>query len=310
MTALILDQGCFFYLCSGMKNTLLIVGLWFAFSGCEKKIDIKLKDESTKVVIEGSIENDQAPFVTLMRSFAYFSEITSSQLSQAFIHNAEVYISNGALTHKLKEYSVPLTPAITYYYYSTDSSSLSTAFMGELNHSYSLRVVSEGKEYAATTTIPKITKKIDSLWWKFPPGATDTSKVVVMVRVTDPPGFGDYIRYYTKINRQAVFLPPVASVFDDLFIDGTTYEVQLQPGIDRNSDSAENDFFFRGDTVTFKLSNIDRTTFDFWRTWEFSYSSIGNPFSTPTKIIGNISNNALGYFAGYASQYRTLIIPH
>jgi hypothetical protein len=292
-----------------MKYFLLLVGLCVMICSCEKKIDIKLKDESTKIVVEASIENGTAPYVTLMRSFGYFSEITPSLLAQAFIHNAEVFVSNGTQTHKLKEYAVPVSPAITLYYYSTDSTSLSTAFKGELNHSYSLRILSEGQEYTATTTIPKITKQIDSLWWKLPPGATDTNKVVVMVRATDPPGYGDYIRYYTKINSQPVYLPPVASVFDDLFIDGTSYEVQLQPGIDRNSDSAETDFFFKGDTVSFKLSNIDRTTFDFWRTWEFSYSSIGNPFSTPTRIIGNISNNALGYFAGYASQYRTLIIP-
>lgn len=293
-----------------MKYSFLLVGLCVIITSCEKKIDIRLNDESTKIVVEASIENGEAPFVTLMRSFGYFSDLTPSVLTQAFIHNAEVYISNGTQTHKLKEYAIPVSPAFSVYYYSTDSASLSTAIKGELDHSYSLRILSEGKEYTATTTIPKITKQVDSLWWKFPPGATDTSKVVVMVRVTDPPGFGDYIRYFTKINKQPIFLPPVSSVFDDLFIDGTTYEVQLQPGIDRNSDSAEYDFFFRGDTVTFKLSNIDHATFDFWRTWEFAYGSIGNPFSTPTKIIGNISNNALGYFAGYASQYRTLIIPH
>jgi hypothetical protein len=57
------------------------------------------------------------------------------------------------------------------------------------------------------------------------------------------------------------------------------------------------------------LSNIDKATYDFWRTMEYSYYSIGNPFSTTTKVINNISNGALGYFGGYASQYRTIIIP-
>ena len=82
-------------------------------------------------------------------------------------------------------------------------------------------------------------------------------------------------------------------------------------GINRNADrdSIEYNFFFRGDTVDFKLSNIDKATYDFWRTWESAYSSVGNPFSSPTKVLGNISNNALGYFGGYASQYRRLIIP-
>jgi hypothetical protein len=42
---------------------------------------------------------------------------------------------------------------------------------------------------------------------------------------------------------------------------------------------------------------------------EFSYQSVGNPFSTPVKVQSNINGDALGYFGGYASQYRTLIVP-
>jgi hypothetical protein len=87
------------------------------------------------------------------------------------------------------------------------------------------------------------------------------------------------------------------------------YELQVAPGVDRNLSDREENFFNRGDTITFKLSNIDKATYDFWRTMEFSYASVGNPFSTPTKVMSNISNGALGYFGGYASQYRTLIIP-
>ena len=58
-----------------------------------------------------------------------------------------------------------------------------------------------------------------------------------------------------------------------------------------------------------KLCNIDKGTYDFWRTYEFSFQSIGNPFSSPIRILGNISNDALGYFGGYGAQYRTVIIP-
>lgn len=293
-----------------MKFSVIGAGLvLLVLSGCEKKIEFKLDDQTPKLVVEATIENGQPPVVSLTRSVGYFSEITSQILVNNFVHNAEVYVSNGIKSHKLKEYSVPVGYGITLYYYSIDSSNLATAFQGELNTQYSLRIVSDGEEYKATTTIPRITKQIDSIWWKPAPPNSDTTKAVVMIKATDPPGYGDYIRYFTKTGSHQRFLPPVNSVFDDLFIDGTTYEIQIQPGIDRNSDSIEYNFFNRGDTVTFKISNIDKATYDFWRTWEFSYASIGNPFSTPTKILGNISNNALGYFGGYASQFRTLIIP-
>ena len=290
---------------------MIAVLLALLLAGCEKKIDFELNDHTPKLVVEGTIENGEPPMVILTRSLDYFSKISPEILAGSFVHGAEVFVSNGTRTHQLKEYAVPISPAVSLYYYSIDSSNLVTAFTGELKSQYSLRIVWEGREYNATTRIPDITRKIDSVWWKPSPGNPDTTEVIVMVKATDPPGYGDYIRYLTRINDEPEFLPPFNSVFDDLFIDGTTYELQVQPGIDRNRerDSTEGSFFHRGDTVDFKVSNIDKTTYDFWRTWEFSYSSVGNPFSTPTKILGNISNGALGYFGGYASQYRRLIIP-
>lgn len=131
-----------------------------------------------------------------------------------------------------------------------------------------------------------------------------------MARITDPPGYGNYIRYFTKTNQDA-FFPGQNSVFDDQIIDGKTYDIQVDKGVNRNEklDTGEYGFFKRGDTVTVKFCNIDKATYDFWRTWEFNYQSVGNPFSSPGKVLGNISNGALGSFCGYAAQYKTLIIP-
>lgn len=290
-----------------MKRFLIVL-TGIVLLGCEKKVDFTLHNSPDKLVVDASIENGQPPVVILTKSIGFFSEISPAVLSQSFVHGADVFISDGTLTQKLREYSRSLGNGIGFYFYTIDSTNLSSAFVGELNHSYSLRIVSEGKEYSATTTIPNINKKIDSVWWKQAPATKDTSKVIVMVRATDPPGYGDYIRYFTKTNGEP-FYPPVNSTFDDLFIDGTTYELQVEKGVNRNLNFDEN-FFRRGDTVTLKLSSIDKATYDFWRTIEFSYASVGDPFSTPTKILSNIKGNALGYFGGYASQYRTIIIPH
>lgn len=286
----------------------MLVPIVFAFLGCEKNIDFKLNDEEPKLVVEATIENGQPPVVLLSNSLNYFSQISPQLLANSLVHGAEVYVSNGTKTHKLKEYNQPLGAGYSLSYYSVDSSSLSTAFLGELNKKYSLRIVAGGKEYTAATSIPALNKRIDSIWYKAGPPQLDTTKVIVMARITDPPGFGDYVRYFTKRNGQP-FYPGINSAFDDLFVDGTTYQLQVQAGVDRNQTFKEDDTFFnKGDTVTFKLSSIDKPTFDFWQTMEYSYQSIGNPFATPTKVLSNISGNALGYFGGYASQYRTLVI--
>lgn len=277
---------------------------------CEKKVSFPLKETGPKLVVEATIENGQAPLVYLSSSVGFFSKIDAQTLSGTFVHQADIYISNGTLTHKLKEYSVPIPGGYSLYYYSSDPASPATLFNGELGTSYTMRIVSEGKEYRAATTIPDTTRRIDAYYWKPAPAGNAASKVAVMLRAYDRPGFGDYIRYYTKRNSEP-FYPGYNSVFDDQIIDGTSYEVQVERGIDRNTESASEgySFFERGDTVTLKLCNIDKATYDFWRTMEFNYVSVGNPFSTPTRVMSNISGGALGYFGGYGAKYRTIIIP-
>lgn len=278
-------------------------------SSCEKTVDFKLRSQEPKLVVEATIENGQAPLVYLSRSIDYFSSVSYDILANSSVSGAEVYVSDGTQTHKLKEFSIPTPAGGNIYYYTNDPANPGTAITGQLNTTYTLRIISSGNEYTATTKIPGITRQIDSLYWKPAPAGNPSDKVVVMIKATDPAGYGDYIRYFTRQNSEP-FYPGLNSVYDDQIIDGTTYELQVERGVPRTGSLPENySFFNRGDTVTLKLANIDKATYDFWRTMEFTYANVGNPFSSPTKVISNIQGGALGYFGGYAAQYRTIIIP-
>ncbi len=286
---------------------MLFIGL-LVFCSCEKDIDLNLKESAPVLTVDAQIENGQAPRVVLTKSFSYFQKIDAALLAGAYVRNAEVYLSNGSLTHRLKEYAVPLAPGFSAYYYSIDSANLATAFVGEFNKSYVLRIVSEGKEYTSGTEIPASVNFPDSLWFKKAPQNPDTMLRVLVMKATDPPGRGNYVRYFTKKNSEP-FLPG-ENVFDDQVIDGTTYEIQLPQGIDRNSIiNRDSTFYRKGDTVTLKFCAINRASYNFWNTWEFAYQSIGNPFAQPNKVLGNISNGALGAFIGYGAGYKTLIAP-
>ena len=113
------------------------------------------------------------------------------------------------------------------------------------------------EQYTSVSTIPPIGKTIDSIWWKPAPHTDDTSKAVLMGKFTDPKGYGNYVRYFTKVNAQS-YLPGAISVFDDQLTDGTTYDFQIDQGINRNDppDSEDYGFFKIGDTVTVKFANI------------------------------------------------------
>jgi len=287
------------------------IGVFFlllVFSGCEKDIHFDLDQAPPVMVVDASIENNKPPQVILTRSFSFFDQINPQILESSFIHDAEVYVSNGTFTHKLKEYAIPIIPGYTAYLYSIDSSQLATAFLGELNHNYSLRIVADGKEYLSQTTIPGLNEVPDSVYFKRAPFMEDTTLRVMYVRAHDPEGLGNYVRYFTKRNS-GPFLPGQNSVFSDEVIDGTTWDVLFPQGINRNDPpKADSNFYHKGDTVTLKFCNIDKATYTFWNTWEFAFQSIGNPFAQPNTVVGNISNNALGVFCGYAAWFGTQVV--
>lgn len=290
------------------KSRMLLVFL-LMLASCEKNVNFKLKDTQPLLVVDAQIENDKLPVVILTKTISYLDTISPQVLANSFVHNAEIDISNGTLTHRLKEYELPLVPGYSAWYYSIDSANLSTVFTGQFNTHYSLRILSEGKEYTSSVGIPSLAKIPDSIWTKPAPQNPDTNKRVLMVKVTDPPGLGNYFRYFTKVNNEP-FLPGFNSVFDDQVIDGTTYSLEYPRGVDRNDlPSNDSNFFKKGDTITLKFCNIQKPVYTFWSTWEFAAQSIGNPFAQPNKVIGNISNGALGAFCGYASWYRTIISP-
>jgi hypothetical protein len=292
-----------------MLPRLLFIVFAITLLGCERDIFFSLKETSPKLVVEASIENGQPPLVILSKSLPFFDTLRPSQLATSFVTDATVSITHNGTVYPLKGYRSFAGGQPLGYYYTVDSTQAALFLRGTTLQRYLLTIRWQGNTYLAETTIPALTRRIDSIFWRPAPPDNPPGKIALYVRATDAPGFGDYIRYYTRQNS-GPFLPGLNSVFDDQVIDGTSYEVQVERGIARDGQPEEGyNFFDRGDTVTLKLCNIDKATYDFWRTVEFNYASIGNPFSSPTKVLSNVSGNALGYFGGYAAQYRTVFIP-
>src|SRR5687768_9662163 len=101
-----------------MRTSLFIIFLSaILFSGCEKTVSFNLNDVEPELVVDASIEDGQPPVIILSNSFNYFSEISPEILLNSFVHGAEITISNGTTTQKLKEYSRDFLPGIKIYYY-------------------------------------------------------------------------------------------------------------------------------------------------------------------------------------------------
>src|SRR5688500_11748481 len=98
------------------------------FHSCEKPIDFVPNESTPELVVEATIEDGEYPTVLLSNSFSFFSEISLDMLVNSFVHGAEITISNGSKTHRLKEYEVPLSGTYKLSYYTVDSAQVATLF--------------------------------------------------------------------------------------------------------------------------------------------------------------------------------------
>lgn len=268
------------------------------FISCEKEIVVELPEYKEKVCVDAKIEQGQYPTVFLTKNAAYFGSYDLNALLTYAITDALVIISDGTTTDTLTH--------LLYGFYT------GTGLTGQVNRTYSLTIVAEGKTYTATTTILP-PQPLDSLWFEVQ--GTMDSLGYIWAHFNEPAGIGNAYRWFAqRMNKDPGFIPPFGSAFDDKFIDGQTFDFGYTRGHAQNS-SAEDDnniehgYFKSQDTVIIKFTTIDQASFDFWRTYETQAASEGNPFSSPGTIKSNIlpKGEALGIFCGYGVWLDTLI---
>ncbi len=84
--------------------------------------------------------------VRLSRSLNYFSRITRSNCSNLSCATATITVSNGARrTTSCVNTATDTTGGVALHFYTIDTASLQTAFVGEAGKSYTLRIEAEGK---------------------------------------------------------------------------------------------------------------------------------------------------------------------
>ncbi len=276
--------------------------LLLLLNSCEKEVQLDIGEGTGKLVVEGLIETGMPPTVLLSRSFGFLEPIDPGTMSENLISGARVTVSHGEETMVLKEWAKG--------FYSVDTSAAAPYFVGENGKFYDLRIEWEGQVYEARTKIPHpvILDSVYSTLPLFPPKDNPMARQIG-IRFKDPDTLGNFWRYYTRIN-QGPLLPPTNSVISDEYSNGTWVESSLVLGTDRSRSVGLDSLGFAhvGDTVTLKWATIDRNTYDFWHSFEFSLATLGSPFASPIQVKSNLSNGALGIWGGYGTVYRTILI--
>lgn len=300
------------------------IGFWCllllvtVLSSCEKEVNIDLSQKDKLLVIEGTIESGQQPYVYLTNSIGFFDKIDLNSVS--YISNAIVTVEdlNTGQAITLKEYSIDTTVGIntfSFRIYGPDvSDPIAFNFKGQVDHSYKLMISADGKTYESVTKIPT-GNGLDSLWTEKVP-SRDSFRILRGL-YNDPDSFGNSVKVQTLVNKvrktggPEFFQTAFNSVYNDDIINGARFPVTIDIGYDKTKDYSQEEFqtlgfLEKGDTVTVKWSAIDKKVFTFWQTLSFSQGSIGNPFASPTKIQSNIPG-ALGVWAGYNARLYTIV---
>jgi hypothetical protein len=266
------------------------------FSSCVEKIDVKLDETYTRLVVYGDISDHPGKYrVDLSRTADYFYNQPVPR-----VVNAMVSLSDGLETYQMKE-TVPGVSGI----YETDST-----FAGIAGRTYILNIglaqpIENSTNYTASTFLPPVTP-LDSIQMEYRPDWGKEGIYIINVFALEPPEKGNY--YMFKWFRNGVLMTDsIQEIFvsDDTYINGNYINGAGAAYID-NSHSWEE--IRPGDTIMLEMSGITKEYYDFIN--EVYLAGLNIPLFTgpPANIVGNISNGGVGFFAAYSSSYATTIV--
>jgi hypothetical protein len=278
------------------KRIFIILAVGIFAASCTEKINLKLDTTYTRLVVDGFIRSDSGVYiVNLTKTSDYFANAPSPREV-----NATLTLSDGSNTFPLTE-TVPGQSGV----YQTGSK-----FAGIRGKEYQLHItlaeaIAGTNEYTASCKLESVTK-LDSIQAELRTDLGKDGRWQVKVFAQDPPGSKNYylINLYRNNKLWSDTINKVA-VTDNQFYAGKYINGAVAFFIN-NSNKFET--LYPGDTIMVELSAITKEYYDFIN--QVKQAGFSIPFFTgpPANIVGNISNNGVGFFAAYSSSFAKTVV--
>jgi hypothetical protein len=250
------------------------------FSSCEKVVDLDLRDDTGKLVIEAAI-NDQTGVQTIRLSENIPFSNTNSYPP---VTGAVVNVSDNSGNN----YVFTESAAGVY---------TSNAIAGVSGQTYQLSVVTKDGTFKANSIMPSVVK-LDSLTSRKDIFESDEDNRIISVHYHDPAGDANQYRFVVHINNVLV---KRVLVNDDQFSDGRKVTFDLEFDDDDIKVAP-------GDKVTVEMQCIDKPVFTYWFSLASQQTSDGPGGSvSPSNPPTNITPKALGYFSAHTTETKTVI---
>lgn len=324
-----------------MRKLFVLSLLLIFFSGCIEDYDLYRDEIVPRLVVEGLITNKPGPYyIRLTESqTGNFIESDYSNIDNAVpVKDAQIIISDNInqidtlipVDVNLDEYTLD---RFGYYklLYDSFGNIVDTLFLkdpagfnynrgfyktqhlvGIPGRTYSLKVLSEGKEYQASAFMPTV-PNIDSVGFRRMFLEKDKAPIVTpLLYFSEPQGIKNHyliqlnddisIRTYSA-NTLWVF-----SILSDEFLQPYVNGLNISQG--ETPRSIEYPIFWEGDSFYIALSSLTQNAYEFYKILLQQFKNDGGAYQpSPGSPPTNMSNGALGYFRASSISEKRLKIP-
>lgn len=302
-----------------MKQTILFFISIFLLEGCVEDFDLKLQSAEPRLVVEGFITNQAGPYyVRLTKSTP--GGLTSTTNTSYFqtdkaesVEGATVIISDDFnQIDTLKPYQVDIYGGNYDESFYNQGFYRTTRLKGIPEHTYNLKIISEGKEYLSSAYMPPV-PEIDSISYvKEVSEVKGNEYYVPLLYFKEPQGIDNYY---------------LIQLIDDfsarIFASGQLWQFSILSdellgpyvnalNVSRGATPRGIDFlpiYMEGDSIYIALSSLTKEAYNYYKALLDQFDSDGGAYKpTPASPPTNISNGGLGLFrASAVSEKRTKI---
>lgn len=257
---------------------LLIV--FFAFSACEKVIEIDLSGSKEAIVIEATITNTKTPFIVkVSKTLPYFGTKTSNPVSGAKV---SVRIEKGKARYFAEKspgvYELANILAVAGFWYIVD-------------------VEYEGVTYSARSFMNEVVPIIEVGFSYFDGLGFLDNGYKVNTYIKDPANTKNFYRLKYFVNGEATDNRGEITLYSDQLFDGKDIGLAQRSVV-----------FQETDNLTIELQSIDEAAYDYFLTLENISGNEMQQSASPANPISNFNNGALGYFSAYTFDRKTVNI--
>jgi len=279
-----------------MKKLIPYTLILFAITACTERIDVKVNDTYTRLVVDGSVSTDTTVYtITLTKTADYFYNQPSPK-----VVDATVTLSDGDTTYALHE----TEPGISGKY------STGPGFFGRTGHDYTLHIslaepINKLSDYQASCELVHVAR-LDSIGVEFRQDLGRNGIWVIKCYAQEP---GNEVNYYMfNVYRNDTLLSDSinkVSVSDDKYINGSYINGVGVYYI--NNDDTRMRLHYR-DKVTLQMSGITKEYYNFIMQVQSAGFNIPFFHGPPANVQGNVSNGAVGFFAAYSNTFASTIV--